>query len=374
MNFYQKFYTKLLQKTGLYLTTEQPLWLQIFGATLIFSAATSILFYYDAVMHIQLFSLMLAATVFISFAYGFTFSIISAVAGALLIDYFFVAPLYQMFDTDSSYIRIIVYIFTSSLVSLLVASARAAITKGKQLSLQKDRLMAMVAHDLRNPISAVVILVELIEKDKSLSADIKDNLKAIQEAANLSLSIISDVQSFVTLESAEYNPKFTDVNLSLLIDEVISLMKPIAHKKSIQLNVSHCEKMIFLRADKLLLYRALQNLVDNAIKYSHSNTSVKIDLQAIGDNFSVTIKDNGLGISEEEQKNLFQPFYKTSNQPTAGESSTGLGLPSVAKIITLHKGHIDIQSRKGEGSTFIVVTKIRRIDSPPRSQCATKFI
>ena len=159
----------------------------------------------------------------------------------------------------------------------------------------------------------------------------------------------------MTLESAEYNPKFTDVNLSSLIDEVISLMKPIAHKKSIQLNVSHCEKMVFLQADKLLLHRALQNLVDNAIKYSHPNTSVKIDLQAIGDNFSVTIKDNGLGISEEEQKNLFQPFYKTSNQPTAGESSTGLGLSSVAKIITLHKGHIDIQSHKGEGSTFIVV-------------------
>ena len=298
---------------------------------------------------------MLAATVLISFAYGFTFSIISAVSGALLIDYFFVSPHYQMFETNSSYIRFFVYIFTSSLVSLLVTSARVAITKSKQLSLQKDRLMAMVAHDLRNPISAIVILVELIERDKSLSAEVNDNLKAIQEAANLSLGIISDVQSFGSLENEDYNPNFTDVNLSLLIDEVISLMKPIAYKKSIQLNVSHCEKMIFLRADKLLLYRALQNLIDNAIKYSHSNTLVKIDLQAIGDSFTVTIKDNGLGISEEEQKNLFQPFYKTSNQPTAGESSTGLGLSSVAKIITLHKGRIDIQSRKGEGSTFTVV-------------------
>ena len=109
-----------------------------------------------------------------------------------------------------------------------------------------------------------------------------------------------------------------------------------------------------VRADKHLLRRAIQNILDNAIKYSPSGTIVTIELIESQHNLQLKVTDQGLGIKPEEIKNIFTPFYKTPHKPTNGESSTGLGLASVASILKAHQGEIEVSSQPGVGSCFTI--------------------
>mgnify|MGYP003456848650 FL=1 len=107
-----------------------------------------------------------------------------------------------------------------------------------------------------------------------------------------------------------------------------------------------------MQADATKIEQVLNNLVSNAVKYSHAGTAVRVSVGAVGKEIVVAVRDQGQGIPGAELSKLFQPFSRTSVKSTAGEKSTGLGLAITHKIVEGHGGRIWVDSRQGEGSTF----------------------
>jgi signal transduction histidine kinase len=127
----------------------------------------------------------------------------------------------------------------------------------------------------------------------------------------------------------------------------------VADKKQIQLHVQTPEEII-IESDKLYLLRIIENLLGNAIKFSPKGKNVWVTVTGEPFGAIITVKDEGPGISEEDQKNLYQNYMRLSARPTGGESSTGLGLSIVKEIVDKMKGNIRCESKLGEGTSFSI--------------------
>jgi len=125
-----------------------------------------------------------------------------------------------------------------------------------------------------------------------------------------------------------------------------------ANEKDISINLGLRDEIPLIDFDRNKIEQVLNNLISNAIKYSYPNTEINIEVEREGDFLLTKVIDQGQGIPEDEQPNIFKAFQKASTKPTAGEKSTGLGLAIAKKIVEGHKGEIWVKSEVGKGSTF----------------------
>ena len=137
-----------------------------------------------------------------------------------------------------------------------------------------------------------------------------------------------------------------------MVKHIVKLNQTIGDKKEISLRFDAQEDQIEILIDASKIQQAIENLITNAIKYSTAHTIVDITVEASELEVMVTVKDQGIGISEADQALLFRPFQVTQNQATEGEKSSGLGLYIVKRIIEAHNGRIWVQSNIGKGTTF----------------------
>ncbi|KKG10829.1 hypothetical protein EO98_03120 [Methanosarcina sp. 2.H.T.1A.6] len=142
-------------------------------------------------------------------------------------------------------------------------------------------------------------------------------------------------------------------SISSSVSEVKTLLTPLASKKSIQILSMVDEKLTTIRADRTKFKQILYNLVDNAIKFTPEGGHVIVDARVWEDGVKITIKDTGVGISEEETRKVFQPFTQLENSELEKQVGTGLGLFLVKKFVEMHACRIWVESEFGEGSKFI---------------------
>jgi signal transduction histidine kinase len=124
------------------------------------------------------------------------------------------------------------------------------------------------------------------------------------------------------------------------------------HNYTIKIHVE--ETLPLLQADREALSRAIWNLLDNAVKYSPDCKTVEIQASCIGDRVAISVRDHGLGIARSEQEQIFDKFFRASSAKAAGVRGTGLGLAMVRHIVTAHGGQMNVESRRGAGSTFTI--------------------
>jgi len=224
----------------------------------------------------------------------------------------------------------------------------------------KNQLLGMAAHDLRNPLGIIQGFTGLLQKDftsnQLLNKEQQEFFQVIQDTTEFTLNLVNDLLDVAKIEAGklELEPKTTD--LLTLINQAITLNRPLADSKQIQLN-NHCSdnSLPSMTVDAVKIQQVLNNLISNAIKYSHSQTQVDIEVTQEIQQLIIAVKDQGQGIPASELDKLFQPFSKTSVKSTAGETSTGLGLLICHKIVEGHQGKIWVDSQEGKGSTFYVV-------------------
>lgn len=245
-----------------------------------------------------------------------------------------------------------------------LASAQRELVKKtaelEKLNEVKNEMLGMASHDLRNPLSAIMSLSEIMldEKDQdyqNLSGEQKEFLKQIRRSSQFMLSIVEDMLDISKIESGKINLDPELIDLERLVSHSVSLNRRLAEKKEISLEMIEPAQEIEITADAQKLEQVLNNLITNAIKYSHSGTRITIQLEKNEDpTVTLSVEDEGQGIPEKEQKNLFKPFSKTSVKTTGGEMSTGLGLAITRRIVEAHGGEIWVESEVGKGSTFYV--------------------
>lgn len=230
--------------------------------------------------------------------------------------------------------------------------------KLKWLNDEKNKLMGIVAHDLRNPLNMILGLMTLFQDVVKNNND--ENLKKYVELLGASAdrmhNMIDRVLDITAIENMKVNLKLELTNLTSLTYESIHNFDIIASQKEIKI-IDNIDKLreCFAQVDPNYLVQVIDNLLSNAIKFSDRGKKIEISLISENNHHEIIVKDEGPGISEEEQKSLFQAYTTLSAKPTEQERSTGLGLSIAYKFVEAMGGKIECNSKPGVGTTFNLI-------------------
>ncbi len=227
----------------------------------------------------------------------------------------------------------------------------------QEVNRQKTEIIGVVSHDLKAPVNRIKGLLDLLSLDiRNRDEYINMMMISINDANNLIQNLLDNS----SLEEGKSSLRPTEFDLVTLLNSIIKVSTPQANYKNISILTEFQVGSLIVENDKLALTRVVENLVSNALKFSPKNTGVTVKLELTHNAHCViSVTDNGPGISIDDQKRVFKPFTKLTATPTAGESSTGLGLSIVHKLVALMHGSIEIFSDFGSGATFVVTLPIQ---------------
>lgn len=228
----------------------------------------------------------------------------------------------------------------------------------KELNKLKNKFLGIAAHDLRNPLTVILGLSNLMMK-KALPEEKKTKfVETINRVSNQMLRLVNDLLDVSVIESGRFDLRLEMFSLSTLAAERVELIIDSAERKGIKL-ISDLPEIPETLLDADRIGQVVDNMLTNAIKFSNTGTIVYLTTREIDGCVEMAVTDQGPGIPKEEIGHLFCSFQKLSVQPTGGEISTGLGLSIVKKIVDAHKGNIHVESEVGKGTTFTVSLLIR---------------
>lgn len=230
--------------------------------------------------------------------------------------------------------------------------------KLRWLNDEKNKLMGIVAHDLRNPLNMIIGLMTLFEDVAKNHPDknLQKYVELLGASSERMRNMIDRVLDISAIENMKVNLKLEKTNLTSLTYDSIHNFDIIAAQKEIQI-IDNIDKLkeCFAEVDPNYLVQVIDNLLSNAIKFSDKGKQIEVSLISENNHHEIVVKDQGPGISEEEQKSLFQAYTTLSNKPTAQERSTGLGLSIAYKFIEAMGGKIECHSKPGHGTTFNLI-------------------
>ena len=233
------------------------------------------------------------------------------------------------------------------------AEVSLSFEKEKELSQLKSRFVSMASHEFRTPLSSVQLSASLIEK-YALSFDntnIIRHVNKIKNSVGNLTGILNDFLSLEKLEAGKTEASFSRFDLVKLAEEIIEEMQMIA-KQNQSIIYQHTGTSSMVNLDQNLLKNCVFNLVANAIKYSGENTFIEFNTEVTDTHCIITVKDNGIGIPENDQKHMFEPFFRAHN--TGNIPGTGLGLNIVARYTQLMNGIVHFESTQNKGTLFTI--------------------
>ena len=222
----------------------------------------------------------------------------------------------------------------------------------------KSQFIAMMSHEIRTPLNAVLGLMDMLSSS-GLKHEQQQWLGQMEQSAHLLLTIINDILDLSRIESGSFELFNSNISLSESISLVKNQLQPEANKKGILLECNISELIPeYIFADKNRIIQIMFNLIGNAIKFTDIG-SVKIVAQKTDHNIEVSVFDTGIGIAEDAQDNLFNPFHQADGSITRKYGGTGLGLTISQLLIKKMNGEISLQSELGAGSCFKIIFPIR---------------
>lgn len=229
---------------------------------------------------------------------------------------------------------------------------REMTAKAAEANEAKIQFFTNVSHEFRTPISLMLLPIEELLKENNLSAQSKSKLLLLQKNAHRILKMVNELIDFRKIEYDKMHLNLGRVDMVILLQEVIRSFRDMAQKKQIDLKLISNEKQLFAPIDVQLFDKVLFNLIGNAIKFTPDYGKIHIGLSSDDDIITLLIEDSGIGMSADEQEHAFEPFYQGKNLNIQG---SGLGLALCKQIVELHQGSIELNSEKGNGTTFKIV-------------------
>lgn len=225
----------------------------------------------------------------------------------------------------------------------------------QQLNAQKNKFLGMAAHDLRNPLGAVSSYIEdIIAEDEELSsAERVPILRSIYTVCNEMLSLVSDLLDVSAIEAGHLEIEKIRFNLSEAVKVRSRMHVAGAARKCIVL-LTDAPPTVEVEADPNRMAQVLDNLIGNAIKFSPPEREIWVRVTEDAQGVELSVKDQGPGMTAEDQAKMFQDFQTLSARPTGNEKSTGLGLAIVKKVVDAHGARIRVESAPGQGATFSI--------------------
>jgi signal transduction histidine kinase len=233
-----------------------------------------------------------------------------------------------------------------------------------RLNRVKNQFLGMATHDLRKPLSLIVGFAELLEEEGGdrLSPRDREYVEKILSWADRMKRLVDDFLDVSAIEAGRLKLEMARVEPGTLMAEVGEAARPKAEERGIEIRIVETPDLPTLRGDPDKLHQVLLNLVFNAVEASPDDTPVEVTAEREEDELSFSIRDQGVGMDQEDLHGLFTPFGTTKARKAGGGRGTGLGLIIAREIAEAHGGRINVASRPGEGSTFTVALPL---DGPP---------
>lgn len=229
--------------------------------------------------------------------------------------------------------------------------------KEKEVHEAKIKFFTMIAHEIRTPVSLIIGPLEKIMKAPlALPAAVRDDLNIIDRNSQRLLFLVNQLLDFRKVEQEGLKLRFAPQNIYQLLKAVCERFEPFIAQHNARLEVHYPEPDFTATIDSEAITKLVSNLLTNASKYTKDKVILSCVTQPEQHTFVIRVTDNGIGISEEEQKKIFQPFYQAmDNKP-----GTGIGLSIVKSIVESHNGCIEVESEVNQGSSFIVTLPLEQ--------------
>jgi signal transduction histidine kinase len=232
-----------------------------------------------------------------------------------------------------------------------------------ELALERERsetfrtLVGNIAHDIKTPLSTINTSLYLMQHYTD-TQNYPQRIETIKDQVRVLSSFVQDLMTMARLEG---EPDFHPITLNLteMIVTVEMEFHPLIEQKSIHFTLNVDEQLPLLRLDQAAIRRMVTNLIENAINYTPKHGSINVQTRQQGSNVVLEVMDTGIGIAEADLPHIFERFYRSDQARTAVNTGSGLGLAIVKRVVEMHGGDIEVESRPGEGTNFRVFLPVQ---------------
>jgi signal transduction histidine kinase len=228
------------------------------------------------------------------------------------------------------------------------------VTADRELDRMRDAFVATVSHELRTPLTSISGFLEMMQDEEDRLDDTgRQYLNVIRRSTERLYSLVEDLLLVAQIEAKRVELDLADVDVAELAARAVEAMRPAAVEKGVTLEVVS-DHPPTARGDQVRLTQVLDNLVSNAVKFTDEGGVVTVTVNRNGDGVDLVVKDTGIGVSSEEQGQVFTRFFRASTATKRAIPGTGLGLAISRALVEQHGGTISFSSREGEGTTVTV--------------------
>ncbi len=222
---------------------------------------------------------------------------------------------------------------------------------------ERNKLFQFTAHEIKSPVTTIKTSLSVLRSlyGTNLNPEATQLLLRAERRSDQVLDMVKKMIEITHYHLSRETPKLETVNYQEWLSNAVSPYQSLAASKNISLSITKLDRDVTIDIDTSAMEKAVDNLVSNALRYTNEGGSVEVIPFADEKNFGLSVKDTGIGISEEEQKEIFKEFYRTPKAKEMEKLGTGLGLNLVKEIVRKHDGKIEVKSRVDQGSEFKII-------------------
>ena len=239
---------------------------------------------------------------------------------------------------------------------------------------EKNDILQLATHDLKTPLTKVALSLALLKKypEQFTKEQISERINEMQFSTKKMINLITELLDLNKFETGVFDKKLYQYDILPILKSQIKSYHNIAKSKGILINFQYDNLRAKPYIDEFMFTEVVENLLSNSVKYTYPNTQIVICAKSNKNCIRIEFKDEGPGLTNNDKKILFNKFAKLSTKPTAGESTVGLGLSIVKKLVTEMNGKVWCESELGKGSTFIIEFPIIEKEEPAKMNVSNK--
>lgn len=230
----------------------------------------------------------------------------------------------------------------------------------------QENFLINISHDLRSPVNSILSVLQCLkylntDNSKEVKEKTNEYRKIIKRNSLKIIKLIDNLIDTTKLEGDNYHLNKTNLDIVNVVESIVDSIEVYANEKKINIIFDTNVEEFMINADSEAVDRIVMNLLSNAIKFSPVDEVIEVTVNAEENNVKISVKDNGIGIAEEEQKKIFNRFEQATNSKRVEGKGSGIGLDLVSYLVKSHGGKIQLNSKLNEGSEFIVTLPVGKL-------------
>ena len=230
----------------------------------------------------------------------------------------------------------------------------------------QENFLINISHDLRSPVNSILSVLQCLkylntDNSKEVKEKTNEYRKIIKRNSLKIIKLIDNLIDTTKLEGDNYHLNKTNLDIVNVVESIVDSIEVYANEKKINIIFDTNVEEFMINADLEAVDRIVMNLLSNAIKFSPVDEVIEVTVNAEENNVKISVKDNGIGIAEEEQKKIFNRFEQATNSKRVEGKGSGIGLDLVSYLVKSHGGKIQLNSKLNEGSEFIVTLPVGKL-------------